>query len=160
MTQTDAQLDRIIETFEILDDWEERYRFLIDLGKKLKPMTEADRTEANRVHGCQSQVWMTASLHKSNGCPSAMEFSAESDAFIVNGLISILLSAYNGRTPREAIEFDAEALFKRLDLVEHLSPTRRNGLHSMIGRIREIAAGYASELNLRDTETQHREEEK
>jgi cysteine desulfuration protein SufE len=147
MTQVDVQLDRIVETFEMLDDWEERYRFLIDLGKKLKPMNESDRTEENRVHGCQSQVWLTAKLHENNGYPPAMELSAESDAFIVNGLIAILLSACNGRTPREVIEFDAEGLFRRLDLVEHLSPTRRNGLHSMIGRIREVAAVFAEELN-------------
>lgn len=147
MTQVDTQLDHIVETFELLDDWEERYRFLIDLGKKLKPMDEADRTEENRVHGCQSQVWMTATLHRNSRPSAAMEFSAESDAFIVNGLIAILLSAYNGRTPREVIAYDVEQLFTRLDLIEHLSPTRRNGLHSMIGRIREIAAGYASEIN-------------
>jgi cysteine desulfuration protein SufE len=150
MTQVDVQLDRIVETFEMLDDWEERYRFLIDLGKKLKPMSETERTDANRVHGCQSQVWMTANLRQRNGYPPAMELSAESDAFIVNGLIAILLSAYNGRTPREVIEFDAEGLFRQLDLVEHLSPTRRNGLHSMIGRIREIAAGFCEHQNRRD----------
>jgi len=131
----------------MLDDWEERYRFLIDLGKKLPPLDEADRTEANRVHGCQSQVWMKARLQRDNGGPGAMEFSAESDAFIVNGLIAILLSAYNGRPPQDVIQFDAEGLFKRLGLVEHLSPTRRNGLHSMIGRIREIATGCAGAMN-------------
>jgi cysteine desulfuration protein SufE len=144
MTQIDVQLDHIIEGFEFLEDWEDRYRFLLDLGKKLPALDEADRTDTHKVHGCQSQVWMTAKVRDVDGRP-AMEFSAESDAFIVNGLIAILLSAYNGKSPREVIEFDAEGLFKRLDLVEHLSPTRRNGLHSMIGRIREMAVRYTSE---------------
>lgn len=137
MTQVDVQLDRIIETFEFLGDWEERFTYLIDLGKKLPPMAEADRTDANLVHGCQATVWLKADLI---GDPLRMEFSAESDAFIVNGLIAILLSALNGKSPREVVEFDAPGLFTRLGLIEHLSPTRRNGLHSMIDRIREIAA--------------------
>lgn len=141
MTQVDVQLDRIIETFEFLGDWEERFTYLIDLGKKLPSMDEADRNEANRVHGCQATVWLKA---EAVGNPPVMEFSAESDAFIVNGLIAILLSALNGKTPREVLDFDAPGLFTRLGLIEHLSPTRRNGLHSMIGRIREIAAAYAA----------------
>ncbi|TVQ54648.1 MAG: SufE family protein [Phycisphaerales bacterium] len=142
MPQTDVQLDRIIETFEFLDDWEERFAYLIDLGKKLAPMDPADKNDANRVHGCQATVWLKPQI--TNDDPPRFEFSAESDAFIVNGLIAILLSAYNGRTPREVADYDAEGLLKRLGLEEHLSPTRRNGLHSMIGRIRELASHAAN----------------
>ncbi len=142
MPQSDVQLDRIIETFEFLDDWEERFAYLIDLGKKLPSMEAADKNEANRVHGCQATVWLKPHLAAED--PPRLEFSAESDAFIVNGLIAILLSAYNGRSPREVAEYDVEGLLKRLGLEEHLSPTRRNGLHSMIGRIRELASHAAN----------------
>lgn len=135
MTQADVQIDRIIEAFEILDDWEERYRYLIDLGKKLKPMEAVDRVEANRVHGCQATVWLKARLNDAGH----LELAAESDAFVVNGLIAILLCAYDKSTPREILALDARGLFDRLGLVEHLSPTRRNGLYAMIGRIHEIA---------------------
>lgn len=140
MTQVEVDIDRIIQTFEVLDDWEERYRYLLDLGKKLKPLDQTDRTEENRVHGCQATVWLKASMNEQG----VLELSAESDAFVVNGLIAILLSAFNGATPRTILEFDAPALFEQLGLIEHLSPTRRNGLHSMIRKIQHIAAGYVS----------------
>lgn len=135
MTQADVQISRIIETFEFLDDWEDRYRYLIDLGKNLKPMNPADRVEANRVHGCQATVWLKAQLNEQG----QLELAAESDAFVVNGLIAILLSAFDKCTPSEILAFDVQSLFDRLGLVEHLSPTRRNGLYAMIGRIHEIA---------------------
>jgi len=135
MAPVDTSLDRIIETFEFLDDWEDRYQFLIDLGKKLQPMEAQDKTEANRVHGCQATVWLKADKRDDG----SLALYAESDAFVVNGLIAILLSAFSNATPRQIIDFDASALFERLGLVEHLSPTRRNGLHAMIGRIREVA---------------------
>lgn len=140
MTQVDVQLDRIIETFECLDDWEERYQFLIDLGKRLQPMDDADRIDTNRVHGCQATVWLKATRQDDG----TLELVAMSDAFVVNGLIAILLSAYNNHTPKQVLDFDAPALFEKLDLVEHLSPTRRNGLHAMIGRIRQIASAHTN----------------
>lgn len=99
-------------------------------------MDSADRVEANRVHGCQATVWLKATVD-ANG---HLALQAESDAFVVNGLIAILMRAYEQLTPREVLQFDAKELFQRLGLVEHLSPTRRNGLYAMIGRIHEIAA--------------------
>lgn len=138
----DVHLDRIIEAFEVLDDWEDRYRYLIDLGKGLKPMDAADKVEANRVHGCQATVWLKASVSGDG----TLHLAAESDAFIVNGLIAILLSAFDQRRPSEVRAYDVKGLFDRLGLVEHLSPTRRNGLYAMIGRIHEIAQHYEEAL--------------
>ncbi|HRP63344.1 MAG TPA: SufS family cysteine desulfurase [Phycisphaerales bacterium] len=140
------ELDRIIETFEFFDEWEERYAYLLDLEKRLLPMREEDKTEENFVHGCQSQVWMkvwTEASARDGGSERILRVIARSDAAIVNGLIAILLAAYDGKPVREAVAFDAPALFKRLGLLEHLSPTRRNGLHSMVARVRELAAKHA-----------------
>lgn len=138
-------LARIVETFEFFEEWEERYGYLLDLEKKLPPMRDEDKTEENFVHGCQSQVWMKVWMEEGGSGEPILRVIARSDAAIVNGLIAILLAAYDGKTLREAVAFDASALFKRLGLIEHLSPTRRNGLHSMVARVRELAAKQASE---------------
>lgn len=127
-------ITEIEESFEFLDDWEDRFEYLLELGRKLPAMPEAERTEPNRVHGCQASVWMTMEIEGGE-----VRLQAVSDAHIVNGLIAILMSLYNGKPPREAVGIDAESLFKRLGLEEHLSPTRRNGLHSMVQRIRSLA---------------------
>lgn len=129
-------IDQVIGGFEFLDDWEQRFSYLLDLGKKLPAFPEDQKTEANKVHGCQSQVWLIA--EKADG--GAIEFQAISDAHIVNGLIALLMTMYNGKTADEMLAVDAEAILKQLDLEEHLSPTRRNGLHSMLKRIRAEAS--------------------
>jgi len=135
---SDLTTEDLQANFELLGDWEERFGYVIDLGRKLPEMDPADMNEATRVHGCQSQVWMKAEL--SDERPPRMRFVARSDAHIVNGLIAILMTLYNGKTPRGVLETDAEGFLKTLDLEEHLSPTRRNGLHAMLKRIAALAA--------------------
>ena len=133
---TSLNLDKIAANFELLDDWEDRFTYLIELGRKLPAMHEADKTEANRVHGCLATVYMKPTLHTN---PARVELSAAADAATVCGLIAILLTMYSGKSPGEILGIDAEGYFARLGLEDHLSPTRRNGLHSMISRIRSIA---------------------
>jgi len=138
---SDLTTEDLQANFEMLGDWEERFAYVIDLGRKLPPMDPADMTEDNRVHGCQSQVWLKHELTPTD--PPRMRFVANSDAHIVNGLIAILMTLFNGKTPREALDTDAEGFLRSLDLEEHLSPTRRNGLHAMLKRIRAHAAEHA-----------------
>lgn len=129
------QIDELIDTFEFFDDWEDKYRFVIDLGKELEDMPETDKTEQNLIRGCQSQVWLT---HQQQD--GQLQLAMDSDAFIVRGLISIVLSAYHHKSPAEILAFDIEGLFARLDLLQHLSVTRGNGLRAMIQRIQQVAA--------------------
>jgi len=131
-----TDLEELKETFAFFDDWEDKYRFVIDLGKDLPGLDDPDRIEANLIRGCQSQVWLTHDL-ASDG---TLHFHMDSDAFIVRGLISIVLSALNGKKPDDIVQFDIEGLFSELQLLQHLSPTRGNGLRAMIERIRQIAA--------------------
>ena len=127
----------LIETFELFDDWEERYRYLIDLGRKLPPMPEADKNEVTKVRGCVSQVWMTSSIEA--GPPPTLHFVADSDAHIVKGLVAILLALYSGRTAEEILATDIKDIFGQLGLEQHLSPNRRNGFFSMVERIHRTA---------------------
>jgi cysteine desulfuration protein SufE len=131
-------IDEILDDFEELGDWEARCDYLIDLGFDLPDFPEAEKTEENRVHGCQSNVWMIADVKK-NG-DSRVEFKAVSDAMIVRGLIAVLLAVYSGRSPREILDTDIAGLFAKLGLDQHLSSARRNGLLGMVKRIRGIAA--------------------
>ncbi len=128
-------VDELKETFGFFDDWEDKYRFVIDMGKDLPDMPDADKLEDNLVRGCQSQVWLTHSL----GDDGKLSLHIDSDAFIVRGLISIVLAALDGKTPEEILGYDVEALFDELELLTHLSPTRGNGLRAMVARIRQIA---------------------
>lgn len=139
-TATGLTLEKIAANFESLDEWEDRFTYLIELGRKLPPMDESDKNEANRVHGCQATVFLKPVV---DGDPPKLHFSAWADAATVCGLITILLTMYSGKTPREIAAFDAESYFKRLGLEDHLSPTRRNGLHAMIQKIRSIAQAAA-----------------
>lgn len=123
------------ETFTFFDSWEDKYRFVIDLGKELQDIPESDKQDANLIRGCQSQVWLT---HQTNE-DGTLNFKLDSDAFIVRGLISIVLTALNNRNPQDVLDFDIYALFEELELLQHLSQTRGNGLRAMIARIREIA---------------------
>ena len=127
--------DDVRENFSFFDDWEDRYRFIIDLGKSLPEMDASAKNPDNIIHGCQSQVWITA--REDDG---QLEFQLDSDAHIVRGLIAIVLSAVNARSPDDILACDLEALFDELDLRSHLSPARGNGLTAMVERIRELAA--------------------
>lgn len=132
----DMTLDELVESFELLGDWESRFGYLIDLGKQLPPMDAADKSEANRVHGCQAQVWLKL-MPDDDG---RIQIIADSDAFIVRGLIAVLLAIYNGRSAEEIANIDGPGELGRLDLAAHLSPTRKNGLFAMVQRIHELAA--------------------
>ena len=129
-----TSLEDIKDNFDFLDDWEEKYRYLIDLGKELPPFSKSDKTEENKVTGCMSQVWIT-SFEKDGH----LYFKADSDALIVKGLIALILSIYSGKTPKEILEINLEELFTSLGLEENLSPTRRNGFFSMRQKILETA---------------------
>ncbi len=131
-----AALDDIRDTFGFFDDWEARYRFIIDLGKSLPSLPEEDKTEDRLVRGCQSLVWLVPAFEPDT---RTLHLDIDSDAHIVRGLIAIVLAAYNDRTPDEILAFDVEALFAELDLMAHLSPTRGNGLRAMVARIRREA---------------------
>jgi cysteine desulfuration protein SufE len=135
-------LEKLISNFELLDDWEERYSYLIDLGKKLPGLSDAEKNEDNRVHGCQAMVWLV--LEPDNDRPGALKIRADSDAFIVRGLIAVLQLIFNGQTPNEILAADAKSVLGRLGLDQHLSPTRKNGLFAMVERIRTLAAIRAS----------------
>lgn len=132
----DAELTELVDEFDLLGDWEERYRHIIDLGRQLAPLAEAERSEANKVRGCASQVWLVAEPE----ADGRLGFRGDSDAHIVRGLIAILLRLYSGRRPAEMLAFDAKAAMARLGLAGALSAQRSNGLFSMVERIRREAA--------------------
>lgn len=131
----------LFDEFDALEDWEERCEFLIDMGFDLPEMLQESKTEENRVHGCQSNVWLIAEIGDSN--PTRITYSADSDAMIVKGLIAVLLAVYSGKTPQEVLDADIKTIFSRLGLDRHLSPARRNGLNGMVERIRSIARNTA-----------------
>lgn len=131
-------LAEIRETFSFFDDWEDRYRYVIELGQQLPELPEASRTDSNLVRGCQSQVWLVVDEHPV-GDSNRLQLAIDSDAFIVKGLASILLAALNERTPEDVLTQDPLALFDELGLLNHLSPSRGNGLRAMIERIRAEA---------------------
>ena len=135
MTAIQAELAELAAEFEVLGDWEERYRYVIDLGKDLSPLTDAERSEANKVRGCASQVWLVTAPQTDG----TLSFRGDSDAHIVRGLIAIVLRLYSGRAPAEILAFDAPAAFETLGLKGALSQQRSNGLASMVGRIRADA---------------------
>lgn len=127
-------LDEILETFDALIGAEERYGYLIELGKDLPPLDDALKTEAHRVHGCQSRVWMVAGTEG-----DTLRLRADSDAFIVRGLIAILMAIYDGQTLRDAAQRDPVPVFAQIGLDQQLSMGRRNGLYSMVQRIQALA---------------------
>jgi cysteine desulfuration protein SufE len=139
MSQTaPVTLEELTSEFEELGDWDAQCDYLIDLGHELPKLPAEARTEANRVHGCQSNVWMVADVKP--GDPPVIEFIANSDAIIVNGLIAVLMALYNKRSPAEILNTDAREVFAKLGLERHLSSQRRNGLYGMVERVRQIAA--------------------
>ena len=133
----DTTIEEVLEDFEYLDDWEERYQEIIDLGRKLPPLDDTYKTEAYKVKGCVSQVWLVPRVEDT--LPPTISFDADSDAHIVRGLVVILLMVYSGKTPRQILDADIEDIFQRLDLASHLSPSRSNGFRSMVKKIRSIA---------------------
>ncbi|MCW5725720.1 MAG: SufE family protein [Maricaulaceae bacterium] len=137
----EAEIEDLVFEFDMLGDWEQRYRHLIDMGKALPQMPAAEKTEASRVKGCVSQVWLVTEAEP--GDPARIRFRADSDAHIVRGLAALLLRLYSGRTPDEIAAADARAALARIGLSEHLSPQRSNGLNAMIARIRAEAENWA-----------------
>ncbi|HEV7820358.1 MAG TPA: SufE family protein, partial [Burkholderiales bacterium] len=126
-----AKIDEIKDNFALLDEWDDRYRYVIELGKSLAPLSELDRTSENKVQGCASQVWLVRSVKRNEGGEPVLTFVGDSDAHIVRGLIAILLAIYSGQTAERILQADAIKTFDELGFREHLSPQRSNGLRSM-----------------------------
>ena len=134
-----TNIDEIIENFALLDEWDDRYRYVIELGRMLEPLPDALRTETNKVQGCASQVWLATEVHPNGPAGPTLTFVGDSDAHIVRGLIAILFALYSRKGAREILSTDAIALFEKLALREHLTPQRSNGFRSMVERIRRDA---------------------
>lgn len=132
----DVLLEEVLENFDFLDDWEERYGYIIDLGKALPAFPEAEKNEQNLVHGCQSQVWL---IHQLDPADGKLYLLIDSDAIIVKGLAALVLCILNAKTPADVGNTDVEAIFDKIDLVRHISPTRGNGLRAMIDLIKSTA---------------------
>ncbi len=130
----------ILEGFEFLEDWEDRYRYVIELGRELEPLTEDERNEENRVHGCVSQVWLSKSVENDAGKGPILFYKGDSDAHIVRGLVAIVLAQYSGASAHDILETDIENVFSKIGLKEHLTPQRSNGLSSMVQRIKNDAS--------------------
>jgi cysteine desulfuration protein SufE len=132
-------IDEIIEDFGYLDEWDDRYRYVIELGRTLPPLPEDARNDANKVQGCASQVWLATETKPNRADGPILSFVGDSDAHIVRGLIAILFALYSEKPARQILSTDALAVFDRLGLREHLTPQRSNGLRSMVERIRADA---------------------
>ncbi len=138
-------IDEISDNFSLLDEWDDRYRYIIELGRTLAPLPAEAHTDANKVQGCSSQVWLTTSVRPNGASGPVLTFVGDSDAHIVRGLIAILLALYSDKSARDILAIDPSELFIRLGLREHLSPQRSNGLKSMVARIRgEAEAALAA----------------
>ncbi|MCB1514340.1 MAG: SufE family protein [Hyphomicrobiaceae bacterium] len=138
-----SRIAEIRDDFSLLDDWEDRYRYVIELGRQLPEFPDDMRTEANKVRGCASQVWIATHIDEAGGV-RRMHFEGDSDAHIVRGLIAILLALYQDATPEEILQSDAQRVFADLGLAEHLTQQRSNGLASMVARIRADATAAAA----------------
>ncbi len=132
-------IDELIENFALIDDWEERYRYVIELGRELEPLPEDARNETNKVRGCASQVWLLTDASRNDRGEPVLEFRGDSDAHIVRGLVLLVLAFYSGRTAKDILARDVISLFKSIGLTEHLTPQRANGVRSMVERIRRDA---------------------
>ena len=131
-------IDEIIDNFSLLDEWDDRYRYVIELGRGMNPLPELHRTEANKVQGCASQVWLATTVNFDSDQP-VLNFLGDSDAHIVRGLIAVLFALYSGKNAKDILATDAVALFNQLGLRDHLTPQRSNGFRSMVERIRRDA---------------------
>jgi cysteine desulfuration protein SufE len=134
-----ADIEEIIDNFAALDDWDDRYRYLIELGRELPQLSEAAHNDANKVQGCASQVWLDTTVRPNGASGPVLTFEGDSDAHIVRGLIAILFAIYSGRTARDILVTDAVKLFESMGLRDHLTPQRSNGFRSMVERIRSDA---------------------
>jgi cysteine desulfuration protein SufE len=132
-------IDEIRDNFELLEEWDDRYRYVIELGRTLEPMAEAEHSAANKVQGCVSQVWLSKRIERAGGQAPVLKYRGDSDAHIVRGLIAILLTLYSGRTPQDILAADAISVFNEFGFREHLTPQRSNGLRAMVERIRSDA---------------------
>ncbi len=130
-----ADINEIIDNFSVLDDWDDRYRYLIELGRELSPLAEAAHNDANKVQGCASQVWLDTDVRPNGADGPVLTFAGDSDAHIVRGLIAILFAIFSGKTANDILTTDALALFERIGLREHLTPQRSNGFRAMVERI-------------------------
>jgi cysteine desulfuration protein SufE len=139
-------IDEIRDNFALLDDWDDRYRYVIELGRTLAPMSEEEHSAGNKVQGCTSQVWLAKHVDGGDEEP-VLNYLGDSDAHIVRGLVAILLTLYSGHTPREILGIDAPAVFEELGFREHLTPQRSNGLRSMVERIRTDARTALTEAS-------------
>ncbi len=137
------QIEEIADNFSVLEDWEDRYRYLIELGRGLDPLNDAERTPARKVRGCASQVWLISKV-EGDGPDATLEFRGDSDAHIVRGLIAVLFALYSGKKASEILASDEKAVFATLGLNNHLTPQRSNGLASMVARIKADAASVAA----------------
>jgi len=131
--------DEILDNFSLLDEWDDRYRYVIELGRSLAPIPERDRRDANKVQGCASQVWLATRVEPNGQAGPVLSFVGDSDAHIVRGLIAILFAIYSGKNARDILATDAVALFEKMGLREHLTPQRSNGFRSMVERIKSDA---------------------
>src|SRR6476646_11068790 len=132
-------IDEIIDNFSLLEEWDDRYRYVIELGRALAPLDERDRRDANKVQGCASQVWLATTVKPNGAGGPVLSFKGDSDAHIVRGLIAILFAIYSGKHARDILSTDAIDLFNRIGLREHLTPQRSNGFRSMVERIKSDA---------------------
>jgi cysteine desulfuration protein SufE len=138
MSELAQNIQDMLEDFSFLDDWEDRYVHVIEMGKNLEPLSDDEKNERTKVKGCVSQVWLVTETSSDN--PPCLRFRGDSDAHIVKGLVAIVLEIFSGRTQQEILDIDAAAILGKLGLAEHLSPQRSNGLNAMIARIRQEAA--------------------
>jgi cysteine desulfuration protein SufE len=132
-------VNEIVENFALMEEWDDRYRYLIELGRSLPPLPELARTAENKVQGCASQVWLATTVKPNGGSGPVLSFAGDSDAHIVRGLIAVLFALYSGKGAKDILSTDAVALFEKLGLRDHLTPQRSNGFRSMVERIRRDA---------------------
>ena len=137
---------RIIETFELLPDWNERYEFISELGRKLTPVSEADKTDENLVKGCTTRTWLTG--HLGAGEPAAMEFQADAEGPLVRGIVALLLVPFQGKPPEEVLATDPSDYIHKLGLEEHLSPNRRVGMYAFLSRLKAIATDLVDDAKM------------
>jgi cysteine desulfuration protein SufE len=137
----------IVENFDLMEEWDDRYRYLIELGRALPPLPETARNDANKVRGCASQVWLSTSVKPNGSEGPVLSFVGDSDAHIVRGLIAVLFALYSGRAAKDILSTDAVALFEKLGLRDHLTPQRSNGFRSMVDRIRRDANAAVAAVN-------------
>ena len=140
-------IDEIRDNFELLEEWDDRYRYVIELGRTLAPMPDEEHSAANKVNGCASQVWLSKQIDRSGSGEPHLNYLGDSDAHIVRGLIAILLTLYSGQTPRQILSTDAIAIFDEFGFREHLTPQRSNGLRSMVERIKTDAKEALAEAS-------------